>query len=61
MKYFARMYAFYRFLLRVIIVGKNKRLNLFFSYLVKRRIERHVKAMLVEILIIVIMIIVCFT
>ena len=35
----ARIYAFYRFLVRVTIVGKNKRLSLFFSYLVKRRIE----------------------
>ena len=47
--------------MRVTIVGKNKTLSLFLSYLVQRIIENgHIKAILVEILIIVIMIIVCF-
>ena len=57
----AAICAFCRFLVRVTIVGKNKTLSLFLSYLVQRIIENgHIKAILVEILIIVIMIIVCF-
>ena len=34
-----RIYAFYRFLVRVTLVGKNERLSLFISYVIKRRIE----------------------
>ena len=35
----ARIYALYRFFVRVTIVGKIKRLSLFFCHLVKNRIE----------------------
>ena len=34
-----KIYAFYKFLVRLTIAGKNERLSLFLSYIVQRRIE----------------------